>query len=286
MKLIVWSIAAASMAAALAGLPATASAQNRIQDRFQDRANDFAGRFGGFTLGVNAGAAWSQSNYATDPGCPNNPVLAVFCNASPDVSAVNGTAVAASGTGRFSNTGFTGGVQAGLNWQNGAFVFGAEGDFGAMHLRNSAAATGTFPLAFLGTRYTVTESLSTDWLATVRGRLGFAVAPHLLVYATGGAAFTKIELSGSYADNAIDATFPGGTGSGSTNRFRTGWTLGGGAQWALDRNWSLKAEYLYIDFGSVAVAVPTTNTSAYHQTMQVRSDLTAQLVRFGVDYRF
>lgn len=250
------------------------------------RADDIAMRFGGFSIGANAGAAFGRSNYATDPGCPAVSVNAVFCNVAPDPSAVNGTAVATSGTGKLSASGFTGGVQAGLNWQTGAFVVGAEGDFGAMRLHRSASANGGFPFPFLGTRYTLTESFSTDWLATIRGRLGFAATPQLLVYATGGAAFTKLEFASSYSDNAIDANFPGGTGSGGNSRSKAGWTAGGGLQWALDRNWSVKAEYLFIDFGSISVPVPTSNTSAYTQTMQVSSDLTAHLLRFGVDYRF
>jgi outer membrane immunogenic protein len=30
----------------------------------------------------------------------------------------------------------------------------------------------------------------------------------------------------------------------------TGWTVGGGAEWALGGNWSAKFEYLYVDLGS------------------------------------
>jgi outer membrane immunogenic protein len=251
-------------------------------------ADDFAGRFSGFYIGANAGGAWGRSRFATDPGCPNDPASAVFCNAPPDASAANGSAVAASGTGKLSSSGFTGGAQAGLSWQTGAFVYGAEGDFGAMHLRKSAAANGVFPLPFAGTQYTVTESLSADWLATLRGRLGFTVTPQLLVYVTGGAAFTRVEFASSYADNAIDplVPFPGGTGSGSKSQFKTGWTLGGGLQWALNRYWSVKAEYLYADFGSVSIVVPLSNTAAFTQTMLASSDLAVHLVRFGVDYRF
>ncbi len=252
------------------------------------QANDFGGRFGGFHIGANAGGAWGRSSLATDPGCPNDPTAAVFCNAPPDPSAVNGTAVAASGSGTLSSSGFTGGVQTGLSWQTGAFVYGFEGDFGAMRLRKSAAANGAFPLPFAGTQYTVTESLSTDWLATLRGRLGFTVSPRLLVYVTGGAAFTRVEFASSYADNAIDPAvpYPGGTGSGSNSQLKTGWILGGGLRWALDRTWSVKAEYLYADLGSFSIAVPLSNTPAFTQTMRVSGDLAVHLLRFGVDYRF
>ncbi|MET0278805.1 MAG: outer membrane beta-barrel protein [Pseudorhodoplanes sp.] len=250
------------------------------------RAEDMAGRFSGFHVGANVGAAWGRSRFATDPGCPGVAVDAVFCNAPPADAFVNGTAVAGSGTGTLSGLGFAGGVQTGLNWQNGAFVFGAEADFGVMSLHKSASEIATFPFPFLGTQYALTQSVSTDWIATLRGRVGWVMTPQLLVYVTGGAAFTTIKLSGSYADNAIDATFPGGTGIGSDSQFKVGWALGGGMQWALNRTWSVKAEYLYADFGTVSAPVPLTNTSAFAQTMLLSNDLAVHLVRFGVDYRF
>ena len=250
-------------------------------------AEDFTGRFGEeFTIGANAGAAWSRMDYATDPNCPPGSTFSVFCSAAPEPSHVNGHVVARSGTGTLSATGFTGGFQAGLNWQTGAFVFGGEADIGLMRTNRSTAATGKFPFTFLGNRYALTESMSTDWLATVRGRIGLAVTPQLLVYATGGAAFTRVSMSSSYADNAIDSTFPGGTGSAQISRTKTGWTAGGGMQWALDRNWSVKAEYLYADFGAVTMPVPLSNTPGYTQTMLVSGDLVTQLVRVGIDYRF
>ena len=68
--------------------------------------------FGGAYVGLNAGAAWGSSGYATDPGCPPSATLAPFCGAAPDPSSANGTAVATSGTSTLSSTRFTGGAQA------------------------------------------------------------------------------------------------------------------------------------------------------------------------------
>ena len=194
--------------------------------------------------------------------------------------------MAASGTGRLASTGFTGGAQAGYNWQAGHIVYGGEADFGAFDLGDSIAPTGVFPFAFLGTTYALTERMSTEWLATLRARLGFTVMPALLLYATGGIAFTDFKFSSSYADNAVDATFPGGTGFGSKSRVQTGWTIGGGGEWLLDGCWSVKAEYLYVDFGSMGVAVPTSNTAAFTQTMHVNADLNASLARVGLNFKY
>jgi outer membrane immunogenic protein len=243
--------------------------------------------FAGAYVGLNAGAAWGSSRYATDPGCPPSAVNAPFCNAAPDPSAVNGTAVAVSGTGKLSSTRFTGGVQGGYNWQTGHIVYGGEADFGAFDLGDSVAPSGVFPPSpFIGTTYSLSERMSTDWLATLRARLGVAVMPHLLLYATGGVALTDFKFESTYADNAISPVFPGGTGFGSSSEVRAGWVGGGGGEWMLDRCWSIRAEYLYIDFGSMSVAVPVSNTPAYAQTMHVDADLKASLARVGLNYRY
>jgi outer membrane immunogenic protein len=241
--------------------------------------------FGGGYIGLNAGAAWGNSGFSTDPGCPSSATNATFCGAPPDPSAPNGTAVAASGTGDLSSAGFTGGIQGGYNWQFGNIVFGGEGDFGAFNLSKSANPTGVFPFPFLGTAYALNESMSTDWLITLRGRLGYTVAEHLLLYATAGVALTDFSFSSSYSDNAIGPTFPGGTGATSISTVRTGWTVGGGGEWLLDNRWSIKAEYLYLDFGSTNFAVATSNTADFTQTMVVDADLSAQVARVGINYR-
>jgi outer membrane immunogenic protein len=242
--------------------------------------------FHGPYIGVNAGAAWGRSGFSTNPNCPAASVDATFCNAAPDPSAVNGAAVAASGSGKLSPVGFTGGVQAGYNWQRGHIVYGAEVDFGALDLEKRATESGLFPFAFLATQYTLTQKMSADWLATVRARLGFTMMPHVLLYTTGGLAFSDVKLSSSYGDNAIDAAFPGGSGYGSKSAIRTGWTAGGGIEWAHDKDWLIRVEYLYVDLGSMRVAVPTSNTPEFTQTMTVSSDLTAQIGRVGLNYRF
>jgi outer membrane immunogenic protein len=247
-------------------------------------AQDSLPAFGGAYIGINAGAAWNSSSFTTAPGCPSATISAVFCNASPDASAANGAAVAASGRGDLSSSGFTGGIQGGYNWQRGNIVFGGEGDFGALDLSRSASATGVFPVPFLGTAYALTDSLSTSWLGTLRGRLGYTVTPDLLLYATGGVAFTDLNVSSRYSDNAIGPTFPGGSGFGHNSEVRTGWVLGGGGEWLLDDCWSITAEYLHLDFGSMGVNVPVSNSPAFAQQMRVEADLSAEVVRVGINY--
>jgi len=207
----------------------------------------------------------------------------------PSPFAPNGVAVATAGTGRLNPSGFTGGVQAGYNWQAGAFVYGVEADFNALSLRRSVAAAGTFPVPFLGNQFLLTENIETNWLATVRGRVGVTVVPSMLLYATGGVAFADFKFNSTYNDNAVGAGFTGGVGAGSMSSVRTGWTVGGGLEWMLAGNWTLKAEYLYVDFGSSqSFAVPTANlpTPGFNQTMLVDADFKAHIVRVGLNYKF
>ncbi len=118
----------------------------------------------------------------------------------------------------------------------------------------------------------------------MRGRLGWLYRPNLLFYATGGAAFTRLEVKLSYSDGN------GVTGAGSASAIKTGWTIGGGAEWALNNHWSVKAEYLYLDFGSVTahatVGVPAGIKGAESSTISTTGDLTAQIARVGINYKF
>jgi outer membrane immunogenic protein len=55
----------------------------------------------------------------------------------------------------------------------------------------------------------------------------------------------------------------------------SGWTVGGGIEWAFMNNWSAKAEYLYIDFGNGPAV------SAF-----VSGKMTDNIARLGVNYHF
>lgn len=63
------------------------------------------------------------------------------------------------------------------------------------------------------------------------------------------------------------------------------WTIGGGGEWLLNDRWSIKGEYLYVDFGSTNMPVALSNTEDYRQTMWVDADLSAQVARVGINYR-
>ena len=244
----------------------------------------------GFYDGANAGGTWARSDANTITDCSSAPVpLPYFCN-SAGLGAANAVAVNAAGTGTITASGFTGGIQAGYNWQAASLIYGLETDFDAFHLKSSHQSTGTYAttsgLVAAGNPFSVNSSIATEWLYTLRGRIGVLVAPNLMGYATGGLAVTRLTVSDSFADSVFAP--PGASENASTSKVKTGWTVGGGLEWALTNNWSVKVEYLYLNFGDVTATGTITNQypPGYSQGISTSSDLTAQVARIGVNRKF
>ena len=118
----------------------------------------------------------------------------------------------------YSPNGVVGGGHVGYNYQMGQFVAGLEGDV------NGSSYNGGFG------GYSTNENID----GSIRGRLGVAW-DRALLYATGGAAFAGI--TNDYLGTSLSHT-------------RVGWTIGGGVEYALDNNWSVRAEYRYTDYGT------------------------------------
>ncbi len=217
-------------------------------------------------------------------------------------------AIASTGHQKLSPRGFNGGGQAGYNFQAGHWVLGVETDFGSMHMKDDLTATGIYPCCTT-TNFTITQTVDTDWLMTVRSRIGVANA-HVLVYGTGGLALTNF----NYKEDFID-TFATAHESASTSGLLTGWTGGAGVEFKIGNtnHWSLKGEYLFADFGSGLKATSTNLTfvttppppppppsdapaavTAFTQAVVAsptnifthQADLTTHIFRAGFNYRF
>jgi outer membrane immunogenic protein len=238
----------------------------------------------GFYAGLNAGYAWGRSQATSSSDCPA--ILGYYCVGG--ISLANSAAVSADASGSLTPKGFTGGGQLGYNWQRGNVVFGVEADFNALDLNASFAAGRVYP-SMAGIRYTTGVSVNTDWLITLRGRLGWAMQNDLLLYGTGGLAITKIEVRTNFADNNAAGGVSGAFGESSNSETKLGWTVGAGLEWAFARNWTLKGEYLYVDFGSVntnAVIVYAPLLPANTNSLSTSADLTAHIARLGINYKF
>ena len=122
-----------------------------------------------------------------------------------------------------------GGVQAGFNYQTGGIVLGVEGDV------DFGNASGGFDA--IGARVRVEQ----DWQASVRARIGYAF-DRFMIYASGGVAFSEFKYG--YL-NTLPAVAAGESASFS----RTGWTVGGGVNYAMTDNIVLGVDYRYADYG-------------------------------------
>lgn len=206
----------------------------------------------GFYVGANFGAAHGRSE---------NSLLIPTLSGEQFVSAPSG---------------FLGGGQIGYNWQASNWLFGLEADFQGTGQEDTVCVLLCSTPA--GGLFALEQSL--PWFGTVRGRVGYATGPTLL-YLTGGLAFGKVESD-------VTELLGGVVAAHSFSETKTGWTLGGGVERPFDffglfggPNWSIKAEYLYVDLGEV--------TNSYAQAglpHTFSSDVTSHVFRTGINYRF
>jgi outer membrane immunogenic protein len=246
----------------------------------------------GFYVGGNAGYAWGDARFDNGLGCADTGVNYICSTANPDTLA-NAAAVSALGGSRSSGN-FTGGVHAGYNWQSGAWVLGGEGDFSYFRIRAERVGAGVYPAtgaggaSLDGDNFAVGTSVSTDWLATVRGRLGYAFAPNVMLYGTGGLAMSRVSVANAFADDHNHGDPLGGNGGAERSKVKFGWTVGGGLEWAVAPNWTVRTEYLYVDLGSTDVNATITNPVHEGEMTPFRTsvDLTAHIVRAGLSYKF
>ncbi len=137
----------------------------------------------------------------------------------------------------YTDSGVVGGLHAGYNYQIDQFVLGIEGD-----IEGSSYSGSTDPVVdYKGAIVTYTAGTQIPIQGSVRGRIGWTWN-RVLIYATGGVAFGDVQNSLSYTyfvDPYISAT-----------NGRVGWTVGGGVEYALDPNWSVRLEYRYTDYGT------------------------------------
>lgn len=153
-------------------------------------------------------------------------------------------------TGNFDTDGFVGGGTLGYNFQSGQIVWGLETDISYTDLNGGS---------FVNCPGQCTSGL--DWLWTLRGRIGVDMNGWM-PYITGGL--------------AVGDGF-GTVGPVARSETLTGWTIGGGLEVKLDRNWSMKAEYLFVDLGDVRVPTPVPS----------RADMDElHIVRAGINYKF
>jgi len=158
---------------------------------------------------------------------------------------------------------FVGG-QAGYNVQLGKIVVGIEGDYGWSNANGGKQCPGFF--------FTCQAQL--DDLGSVTMRLGYSYG-RALFYAKGGWAGGEVTATGTLN------TVPALPVSVET-KWQSGWTLGGGMEFALTDRWSAKAEYMHYDLGKERFVITTGGVLSEAVDIDTRGDT----VRIGVNYHF
>jgi len=162
-------------------------------------------------------------------------------------------------------SGFLGGGQIGCNYQVSTFVFGIQGDYDW----TDASATNNDLVVLANTDRTTIKGL-----ASVTGRAGYAW-DRFLVYAKGGAAWVRDDY-----DVYVTAT---GAPAGSASETRTGWTAGGGGEYAFAPSWSAFVEYDYYDFGTRSNTF-LTPAGGVLAIVDIRQNIS--VVKGGINFRF
>jgi outer membrane immunogenic protein len=204
----------------------------------------------GFYLGVHGGYGWSDTSV-------ENPFTATGIVFTPLFAAPKGSGWAVGG-------------HFGYNWQYyGAAVVGIEADVDTADISDSQTISGG------GASATLTSSL--DMLATARARIGYAIAPWLMVYGTGGAAW-------GHANINVSASGFGVSVGQSTNLNEFGWVGGAGIEGRVWDHWMWRTEYLHYDFAKTAVNFPIQNVGTVFFNTNAQS--TVDIVRAGLSFKF
>lgn len=221
----------------------------------------------GFYLGVHAGWSWSSNASATTSGIgPGAPLtLPLSFNLDRDSPIA--------------------GLQIGYNYQFASWVLGIEGDVSGTRLTSlqnaqniSGVTVGPCTAGFPCGLTTLGQDI--QWLASARGRIGYAWGPGLF-YVTGGAAWAKVNYSANGTFAGIGAAILQWPVSFSSTA--SGAVVGGGYEWMLTGNWTLRGEMLHYWFNTTPTAsvivggAPTTYTWS-------RFDV--NVARLGLNYKF
>lgn len=158
--------------------------------------------------------------------------------------------------------GWLGGGQVGFNVQSGQFVFGVEfsGSWADISGSNAAIADPTD-----------SYSSKVNSILLLTGRVGMTF-DRLLLYVNGGGAWARDKFT------YVDA----GVGTASATQNRTGWTIGAGLEYGLSPNWSVAAQYNYVDLGNKDVGFSGGGVGAFTD----RVDQQLHLATVRLNYRF
>lgn len=233
-------------------------------------------------IGAYLGAGIGNNKVSTNVGGVSD---TSYFTTTADVNAVNNA-----GSYNKNPSAMIAGIQFGQDWAYKKMVYGVVFDFSSLSLNSSQHSNATYPDST--DQYSLSTSMKTNWLLTLRARLGYQVKLHwpALLYATGGMAITRLQVENDFSDTSALS----GVGSSQTANNQIGWTLGAGLEFALKPHVSAMLEYDYVDVPSVKTTGLIYNSAAgfgpslhsLTNTFATTGQFHANLIKIGLNYRF
>jgi outer membrane immunogenic protein len=214
----------------------------------------------GCYIGANGGGLWARKRWV---------------NTDINTPALFGTEITS-----HTASGGMGGGQFGCDYQTGRWVFGIQGDYDWTDAKGSGTDNNV-------TRFN--DESNVRGLGTITARVGYTVTEQFLLYVRGGVAFERdrYNVYQTAAPNLLTTqvqTTPFIGLIATADQDRTGGVVSLGGEYLITRNWSVFAEYSYLDFGTRTVTPTVIQTQRPFTTMDVRER--KDVVRVGVNYRF
>ncbi|MGL5165429.1 MAG: outer membrane protein [Afipia sp.] len=229
----------------------------------------------GFYVGAHGGGGWGKNDWQDfiDP-----------------INGLNGPAPGSNVPGpdaKYRMSGALAGGQIGYNWQTGWTVFGIEADASWTDIKgsgNNAPNTFLNPPGVGCMQWAANGCTSKiEALGTITGRVG-AAFDHALLYVKGGAAWAIEKHTATANDFGPPPNFDPIIVGAETSQTRWGWTAGAGIEYAFAANWSVKAEYNYIDLGNDRVTFNYASGQVPPGSASVERIL--HVAKAGINYRF
>jgi len=225
----------------------------------------------GFYIGGEVGGRWSDSTWTTY--ALEDPIVPAAANRLSQGNPAN-----------FNSSSLRAGGYAGYNWQIApSWVLGIEGDAAwADNSKSLPGIPGTWSAGAPAAQIAVDgSSVKLGWDAAIRGRLGWLVAPSVMLFGAGGVAWQDVSVNA----NCSQTNFSPWCGANRNTTFNTtkmGWTAGGGIEAKFARNWLARVEYRYSDFGRTDyLFFPATFDAVW-----MHHDLRTHIVSAGLAYQF
>lgn len=178
------------------------------------------------------------------------------------------------------NSGVFGGGQIGFNCQSLNFVYGAELDLGGIGINSNERHL--FLMAPDGSTAAIRIQNNGGFYGDIAGRIGYSWGDTLL-YAKGGFAWFMADFQASATIISGANVIAISNSNRSKDNTITGFTVGAGWEYLITPEWSLKAEYLFFDFGDLN-SQRFCDLNCFNSWRFGNNDLTVNTVKFGFNY--